>query len=242
MFKLKKIDTNSKGYHAIRDGVSFVASVGSGWTFEAMSIPWVCAVFEKYRFVRYVSFLGVIPLALKAAEVGDEFTKKGIDDCVFLWNVLADKVNGKKDNISEEYGSSDRSDLEIKTERYYYGVKLPGALATQAEQKEFIDALVRKIALFEFKTEEDAKRFVELLHAGAELNQFVTISDALFLREDVIAPEEVRAHTDMWGWKSYMFSGVPIDKISDGNWIANLFGYTWLGDSYSVLDSYNKED
>jgi len=239
MFKLKKIDTESKGYRAVRGGILFVASAGSGWAFEAMLIPWVAAVFEKNRFMRYVSYLGVIPLALKAAEVGDELTKKSIDDCVFLWNVLADKVNGEEETEFEP----DRSDIEIKTERYYYGVKVPGAVFTHAEQKEFIDELVRKTGIFEFKTEEVAKRCVELLHEKAEQYKFVTISDALFMREGFIAPEEVREHTDLWGWKADMFSGVPIDKISDDHWIANLFDYMYVGDLYQVLDEdNNKED
>lgn len=240
MFKLKKIDTESKGYRAIRGGISFVASAGSGWAFEAMSIPWVSAVFEKNRFMRYVSYLGVIPLALKAAEVGDELTKKSIDDCVFLWNVLADKINGEEDEIEP-----DRSDIEIKTERYYYGVKIPGHFAHPADQREFINELVRKTGIFEFKTEEVAKRCVELLHDRAEQpgqHKFVTISDALFLRTGIIAPDEVREHTDLWGWKADMFSGVPIDKISDDHWIANLFGYIYIGDLYQVLDDDNKED
>lgn len=239
MFKLKKIDTESKGYLAVREGISFVASAGSGWAFEAMSIPWVSAVFEKYRFMRYVSYLGVIPLALKAAEVGDELTKKSIDDCVFLWNVLADKVNGEDNEY--EYESSEPSDIEIRSEKYFLGVKIPGTFARPEEEREFIDALVRKLALFEFKTEEVAKRCVELLHEKAEANKFVTISDAIFLRVGVIAPEEVRTHTDLWGWKADMFSGVPIDKISDDHWIANLFGYMWVGDLYHVFDD-NKEE
>lgn len=242
MFKLKKIDTESKGYRAVRGGISFVASAGSGWAFEAMSIPWVSAVFEKNRFMRYVSYLGVIPLALKAAEVGDELTKKSIDGCVFLWNVLADKVNGEED-APEEYESSEPFGIEIKTERYYHGVKIPGPFSTPAEQREFITELVRKTAIFEFKTEEVAKRCVELLHEKAEANKFVTISDALFLREGFIAPDVVREHTDLWGWKADMFSGVPIDKISDDHWIANLFNYMYVGDLYQVLDEdNNKED
>lgn len=240
MFKLKKINTESKGYRAVRGGISFVASAGSGWAFEAMSIPWVAAVFEKNRFMRYVSYLGIIPLALKAAEVGDELTKKSIDDCVFLWNVLADKINGEEET---EYESSEDSGIEIKTERYYHGVKIPGYFATPEEQREFITELVSKTAIFEFKTEEVAKRCVELLHEKAEANKFVTISDALFLREGFIAPDAVREHTDLWGWKADMFSGVPIDKISDDHWIANLFGYMYVGDLYTVLDEdNNKED
>ena len=239
MFKLKKIDTESKGYRAVRGGISFVASAGSGWAFEAMSIPWVAAVFEKNRFMRYVSYLGVIPLALKAAEVGDELTKKSIDDCVFLWNVLADKVNGEEETEFEP----DRSDIEIKTERYYHGVKIPGPFATPAEQREFITELVSKTTIFEFKTEEVAKRYVELLHDNAEQHKFVTISDALFIRTGLIAPDEVREHTDLWGWKADMFSAMPIDKISDDHWIANLFGYIYVGDLYTVLnEDNNKED
>lgn len=240
MFKLKKIDTESKGYRAIRGGISFVASAGSGWAFEAMSIPWVAAVFEKNRFMRYVSYLGVIPLAVKAADIGEEVTKRSIDDCVFLWNVLADKVNGEED---VEYDAEpDHSGIEIKSEKYFLGVKIPGAFARPEEEREFIDNLVRKLALFEFKTEEVAKRCVELLHEKAEANKFVTISDAIFLRVGVIAPDEVREHTDLWGWKPDMFSGVPIDKISDDHWIANLFGYMWVGDLYNVLDDDNKEE
>lgn len=242
MFKLKKIDTESKAYRAVRSGISFVASAGSGWAFEAMSIPWVSAVFEKNRFMRYVSYLGVIPLALKAAEVGDELTKKSIDDCVFLWNVLADKINGEEETEFEP----DRSDIEIKTDRYYYGVKIPGHFAHPADQREFINELVRRTGTFEFKTEEGAKHYVELLHYRAEQpgqHKFVTISDALFLRAGIIAPDEVREHTDLWGWKADMFSGVPIDKISDDHWIANLFGYMYVGDLYQVLDEdNNKED
>lgn len=242
MFKLKKIDTESKAYRAVRGGISFVASAGSGWAFEAMSIPWVATVFEKNRFMRYVSYLGVIPLALKAAEVGDELTKKSIDDCVFLWNVLADKVNGEED-APEEYESSEPFGIEIKTERYYYGVKIPGPFSTPAEERDFITELVRKTAIFEFKTEEVAKRCVELLHEKAEADKFVTISDALFLREGFIAPDVVREHTDLWGWKADMFSGVPIDKISDDHWVANLFKYMYVGDLYTVLDEdNNKED
>ena len=243
MFKLKKIDTESKGYIAIREGISFVASAGSGWAFEAMSIPWVAAVFQKHRFMRYVSYLGVIPLAVKAADIGEEVTKRSIDDCVFLWNVLADKVNGEEDDIPEDDIPEDEDfGIEVKTEKYYHGIKVPGFFYTPAEQREFIDALVRKTAIFEFKTEEVAKRCVELLHEKAEANKFVTISDALFLREGFIAPDAVREHTDLWGWKADMFSGVPIDKISDDHWIANLFGYMWVGDLYHVLDDDNKEE
>ena len=239
MFKLKKIDTESKAYRAVRGGISFVASAGSGWAFEAMLIPWVSAVFEKNRFMRYVSYLGVIPLALKAAEVGDELTKKSIDDCVFLWNVLADKVNGEEETEFEP----DSSGIELRTERYYYGVKVPGEFATPAEERKFITELVRKTTIFEFKTEEVAKRFVELLHDNAEQHKFATISDALFIRTGVIAPDEVREHTDLWGWKADMFSGVPIDKISDDHWIVSLFGYMYVGDLYNVLDEdNNKED
>lgn len=239
MFKLKKIDTESKGYRAIRGGISFVASAGSGWAFEAMSIPWVAAVFEKHRFMRYVSYLGVIPLALKAAEVGDELTKKSIDDCVFLWNVLADKVNGEEDAIPEDEDFG----IEVKTEKYYHGIKVPGFFYTPAEERKFINELVSKTSLFEFKTEEVAKRFVEILHDNAEQHGFVTISDAMFIRTGVVAPDEVRAHTDLWGWKADMFAGVPVDKISDNEWIANLLNYIWIGDLFSVLDEdNNKED
>jgi len=246
----KKVNLESKGYKTFRSVVGVVSGTGAGLTFECMSIPMVCGVFQKNRVLRLICYTGIVPIATIIDLIGKGAAESIVDSFAETYNLLVDK-HQKEDEEDFQYvnytAEPDRSDIEIKTERYYYGVKVPGAVFTHAEQKEFIDELVRKTGVFEFKTEDVAKRFVEILHDVetlhdyAEQHKFATISDALFIHTGIIAPNEVREHTDLWGWKADMFSGVPIDKISDDHWVANLFGYIYVGDLYTVLDEDNNK-
>lgn len=223
---LKKINTESNGYRAVRKVVSVVAGAGSGLTVECMSIPWVNALM-KSKVAKGVCLMGVIPLATIASLAGQGASEAIIDAYAECWNMLADAV----DNIQRK-----KTDVKPEVEKKYDVPKdIPGPNATPTEEKKFIEEhIIGQYKPFEFDNIEKAQAFVEYTNEMIKHFGYVDLTAALYVNGIEVSPD-IRAITQKFGWTSdNPIRG--IDKVHDHCYIVDAFNYKDISGVYQVLD------
>lgn len=231
--QLKKIDTTSENYHKVRGAVSFVSGVGAGFTLECMSIPWVKTIF-KSRAMRAVCFSGIVPMATLVSLLSKGTAETIIDAYAECWNFVADKVNGREEpDISDWFKPEE--DERIQTKDTYKGLDIPDANASAKVEKEFINDLVEADNPFSFKTEEEAKHFVEELFNYIEKYGHADIAWA-FAMVGKKLPTKLYDIALRFGWTDT--NGFGIEQIGENLWMATVYNYHDISDVYETL----KED
>lgn len=228
---LKKINTHSNGYVAVRTVVSWVAGAGSGITVECMSIPWVNTLI-KSKFTKGVCLMGVIPLATIASLAGKGATEGIIDAYAECWNMLADAV----DKIQDTKTYAEAVDFTAKvTEEHDVPKDIPGPDATPAEEKKFVDErIIKRYQPFIFDNIEDAKAFVVYTNDIMRDFGYVDLTAVLYFNEIEVSPD-IRAIVQKFGWTAdNPIRG--IDKVSENCYKVDAFNYKDISDVYKVLD------
>jgi len=229
--KLKKIDTESKTYKNIRSGIGIVSGFGAGFAFEAMSIPWVRSVFRS-RLMHLACFGGVVSISTLVMEIGDEQARRIVDAYACCWNDIADFLNDLHDAEIDDDEPDDGYGVETK--QTFAGIDIPGKNATPIEEKQFIADVVDKVRPFEFKTEEEAKEFVE--DVAGYVNKFGHADIAYaFAGYGHKLPIEVYDVALKFGWTTEDVKDWGVDKISDNSYIADVFNYHDISDVYQFL-------
>lgn len=226
---LKKINTESNGYKAVRTVVSVVAGAGSGLTVECMSIPWVDALM-KSKIGKGVCLMGVIPLATMASIAGHDASEAIIDAYAECWNMLADAV----DNIQRKKTEADVDFNAKVTEKHDSPKDIPGPDATPAEEKKFIEEqIIGKYTPFEFDNIEKAQAFVEYTNDMIKHFGYVDLTAALYFNGIEVSPD-IRAITQKFGWTAdNPIRGV--DQIHEHCYIVDAFNYKDISGVYQVL-------
>lgn len=236
--KLKKIDTESKTYKNIRGGIGFISGLGAGFTFEAMSIPWVRNVFRS-RLRHLACFCGVTSIATLIMEIGDTQSQRIVDAYATCWNDVVDFVNqlhdAEIDDDEPDYDAKINDDEpEVETKQVYVGLDIPGKNATPIEEKQFIADVVDAVRPFEFDTEAKAKEFVEDVAGYVDKFGHVDIAYAFTVSGHKL-PIEVYDVALKFGWTTEDVKDWGVDKISDNSYIADVFNYHDISDRYQTL-------
>lgn len=229
--KLKKIDTESKTYNNIRSGIGIVSGLGAGFAFEAMSIPWFRSIFRS-RLMHIACFGGVVSISTLIMEIGDEQARKIVDAYACCWNDIADFVNELHD---AEIDDEEPDEPEVETKQTFAGIDIPDKNATPIAEKEFIGDVVDKVQPFVFETEDDAKKFVE--DVAGYVNKFGLVDIAYaFAAAGKKLPIEVYDIALKFGWVKDDAKAWGVDKIYEDTYVADLFNYHDISDTYQVLD------
>ncbi len=236
--QLKKIDTTSENYHKIRKAIGFVSGAGAGFTLECMSIPWVKATF-KSRAMRFVCLSGIVPMATLVSLLSEGTAETIVDAYAECWNLIADRVNGREaPDISDWFKTEE--DVRIQTKDTYKGIDIPDANASTKVEKEFIDEVVAADDPFLFKTEEEAKHFVEKLIYYIEKYGHADIAWA-FATVSKTLPGRLYDIALRFGWTDTKGFGVE-RRISsytgETYYKATVYNYHDISDVYETL----KED
>jgi hypothetical protein len=229
--KLKKIDTESKAYKNIRGGISWFSGLGAGFTLEAMSIPWVKSVVNS-KLMRLSCFGGIVTMSTFVMEIGRNYSAEVVDAFADVWNGGVDFLNELHD---AEIDDNEPDDFEVETKQTFAGLDIPGKNATPIEEKQFIADLIDKVRPFEFKTEDDAKKFVEHLAWYIDTLGHVDIAYA-FTVSGYKLPIEIYNIGVKFGWTAEDTRDWGVDKISDDSYIADIFDYHDISDIYQILD------
>ncbi len=230
--KLKKIDTESKIYNNIRNGIGIVSGLGAGFAFEAMSIPWFRSIFRS-RLMHIACFGGVVSISTLIMEIGDEQARKIVDAYACCWNDIADFVNELHDAEIDDEEPDDGYGVETK--QTYVGFDIPGKNATPIEEKQFIADVVDAVRPFEFETEDEAKQFVE--EVARYVNKFGHVDIAYaFAVAGRKLPVEVYDIALKFGWSKDDAKDWGVDKIAENVYIADIFNYHDISDTYQILD------
>lgn len=227
---LKKIDTESKTYKNVREGISWFSGLGSGFTLECMSIPFMSALI-KNRLVRLSCFSGIVTMSTLVSFIGHNMSSELVDSVAYCWNKGVDKLTELRD---AEIDNDEPDEPEVETKQTYVGIDIPGKNATPIEEKQFIADVVDAVLPFEFDTEVEAKEFVE--DVAGYVNKFGHVDIAYaFTVSGHKLPIEVYDVALKFGWTTEDVKDWGVDKISDNSYIADVFNYHDISDRYQTL-------
>ena len=221
------INTESKAYKTFRNIASYASFTGGCLAFDSVVIPFVYAVLssKKLRLARYLGMLGTYGISLVAGRVSEMSIDETID-------VLVEYIN-LKDEEKKQQPSPD-----VEQWYRYDGIDIPGKNATPEQEKDFINDFVAKKHILEFETEEEAKHAVELAsdmvekYGRCDLGLFCTFAGKAPI------PHEVYDIAVLYGWTKDDVKDWGVDKIDDGNYIADMFNYHSISEFYDILGSY----
>lgn len=237
--KLKKIDTTSTKYGAVRFGLKLFAGLGGIVVTESVAIPFVCSVW-KSKTMRALGFLGTIGLSMHSQVIAETGMDIYADAVVNTYNTFCDMVN--KDNKSD---SDDASTQEIEPDTAIY------TPASKTPSFDDIDKWIVTTDLFSFDTEEEAKNVITTFIPYAREHGWATIRDFYEARnvDKVGAFEPPMPGSEFvgWTWDDIMKHGVEIDDMSDGGkrgpYVLSLsLYYRDISDMYEVIDPKTFEE
>lgn len=227
---LKKIDTESKAYKNVREGISWFSGLGSAFTLDCMSIPFTSALI-KNRLVRLSCFSGIVTMSTFVSFIGHNMSGELVDSVAYCWNNGVDKLTELR---NAEIDDDEPDEPEVETKQVYVGLDIPGKNATPIEEKQFIADLVDKVHPFEFETEYYAKEFVE--DVAGYVNKFGHVDIAYaFAASGHKLPIEVYDVALKFGWTTEDVKDWGVDKISDNSYLADVFNYHDISDRYQTL-------
>lgn len=227
---LKKIDTESKAYKNVREGISWFSGLGSGFTLECMSIPFTSALI-KNRIVRLSCFSGIVTMSTLVSFIGHNMSSELVDSVAYYWNKGVDKLTELR---NAEIDDDEPDEPEVETKQTYVGLDIPGKNATPIEEKQFIADVVDAVLPFEFDTEAKAKEFVEDIAGYVGKFGHVDIAYAFTVSGHKL-PIEVYDVALKFGWTTEDVKDWGVDKISDNSYIADVFNYHDISDRYQTL-------
>lgn len=219
------INTESKAYKTFRNIASYASFTGGCLAFDSVVIPFVYAVFssKKLRLARYLAMLGTYGMSMVAGRVAEMPIDETIDAVVEYINL---KDEEKK------------SSPEVEQFYRYDGIDIPGKNATPAQEKDFVNDFVAKKHILEFETEEEAKRAVELASETVEKYGHCDLGLFCTFAGKAPIPHEVYDIAVLYGWTKDDVKDWGVDKIDDGNYIADMFNYHSISEFYDILGSY----
>lgn len=228
---LKKIDTESKTYKNVREGISWFSGLGSAFTLECMSIPFV-SVIVKNRILRLSCFSGIVTMSTLVSFIGHNMSSELVDSVAYCWNNGVDKLTELR---NAEIDDDEPDEPEVETKQTYVGLDIPGKNATPIEEKQFIADLVDKVLPFEFNTEAEAKEFIEDIAGYVGKFGHVDIAYAFAVSGHKL-PIEAYDVALKFGWTTEDAKDWGVDKISDDSYIADIFNYHDISDTYEILN------
>lgn len=227
---LKKIDTESKTYKNVREGISWFSGLGSGFTLECMSIPFMSALI-KNRIVRLSCFSGIVTMSTLVTFIGHNMSSELVDSVAYCWNKGVDKLTELR---NAEIDDDEPDEPEVETKQTYVGLDIPGKNATPIEEKQFIADVVDAVLPFEFDTEAKAKEFVEDIAGYVGKFGHVDIAYA-FAASGHKLPFEVYDVALKFGWTTEDVKDWGVDKIAQTCYLADVFNYHDISDRYQTL-------
>ena len=230
---LKKIDTESKTYKNVREGISWFSGLGSAFTLECMSIPFTSALI-KNRLVRLSCFSGIVTMSTLVSFIGHNMSSELVDSVAYCWNKGVDKLTELRNDEPDYDAKINDDEPEVETKQVYVGLDIPGKNATPIEEKQFIADLVDTIRPFEFDTEVKAKEFVEDIAGYVGKFGHVDIAYAFTVSGHKL-PIEVYDVALKFGWTTEDVKDWGVDEISRNCYIADVFNYHDISDRYQTL-------
>lgn len=227
---LKKINTESKTYKNVREGVSWFSGLGGGFTLECITIPFM-SMMVKNRLIRLSCFSGIVTMSTLVSVIGHNMSGEIVDSLAYCWNKGVDKLTELR---NAEVDDDEPDEPELKTKQTYVDLDIPGKNATPIEEKQFIADVIDKVRPFEFETEDAAKQFVEEMARFVGEHGHADIPLA-FVASGHKLPVEVYDVALKFGWTTEDVKDWGVDKISDDSYIADIFNYRDISDRYQTL-------
>jgi len=228
---LKKINTESKAYKNVREGISWFSGLGSGFTLECISIPFM-SMMVKNRLIRLSCFSGIVTMSTLVSFIGHNMSSELVDSVAYCWNKGVDKLTELR---NAEIDDDEPDEPEVETKQTYVGLDIPGKNATPIEEEQFIADVIDKVRPFEFETEYYAKEFIEDIARYVDKFGHVDIACAFAVSGHKL-PIEVYDVALKFGWTTEDVKEWGVDKISDNSYIADLFDYHDISDVYQTLE------
>ena len=229
---LKKIDTESKAYKNVREGISWFSGLGGGFTLECISIPFM-SMMVKNRLLRLSCFSGIVTMSTLVTFIGKSMSSEIVDSFAYSWNKGVDKLTELREAEIDDEEPDDGYGVETK--QTYVGFDIPDKNATPIEEKQFIADVVDTVRPFEFETEDDAKQFVE--EVARYVNKFGHVDIAYaFAVAGRKLPIEVYDIALKFGWVKDDAKDWGVDKIAENVYIADIFNYHDISDTYEILN------
>ena len=233
---LKKIDMESKGYQRFRGAFSNISAAGTIWTYEAVVLPFVQAVWSGNklgRLMRLACYAGIISTGTVIGLVSKGYSETVVDTLAEGYNALLEKpkVVLVQDFISwynEKAEENEEPSVSIDVDEHVKNM-------TPEEELEYVHKYVEERKLFEFTTEEEARRFAEKLIKNVNEFGFDDLGHIAFNRSADNPTCSEYSILILYGWTKNDIQRIGVDKISDNEYIVDAFNYHNISDFYKTL-------
>lgn len=236
---MKKINTDSRIYRALKDFSSFVGAIGSGLAVEAVLLPFTEWLWDWHPVFKNLSRVGVVVLSEIVAFKGMDKVEYAFDWTAEGYNLIADYVNAKHEAEEAQANFIDASTPSNDYKNF-----------TPEEEKLRVNDFIVDTKLLEFSSEEDAKAAGEWLFNQVTEYGFCDIWE--FVKHKGIATDN-GIFTDVmeeilrrYGWEKNVaidYSGklgvgqfrVGVDRIGEKLYILDVFSYHDISHCYNIF-------
>lgn len=214
--KIKTINTESTGYNLVREGYALLAGAGSVTAVTSVVLPFVETVWKGRPVWRFLGKIGTLTLSTFAGVYGSSTGAVTVDSFAGVYNRIADRVNGTK-----------KAEPEVKTKMYRKDIDI-------------LNDYIVETKMFEFKSEEEAKKALEwltnMLNDG--ILDFMDVAGYYaILRQGEIPTENKKLYDILTthGWTKEDTKDWFVEQTDDNTWFFGATNYHDLSDKFTTI-------
>jgi len=221
--KLKTIDTNSAGYNLVREGYALLAGCGTITAVTSVVLPFVETVWKGRPVWRFLGHIGSLTLGAFAGVYGSSVGAVTVDSFAGVYNRIADRVNGTE-NAEPDNDEPDKKP-EDKVKMYRKDI-------------EILNDYVVETRMFEFDSEEEAKKALEwmtnMLNDG--IVDFMDVAGYYAIIRSGEMPENKKLYDilQMYGWTKDDTQRWFVEQADENVWVFGAVNYHDISDKLVV--------
>lgn len=226
--KIKTINTESTGYNLVREGYALLAGMGSVTAVTSVVLPFVETVWKGRPVWRFLGKIGALTLSTFAGVYGSSVGAVTVDSFAGVYNRIADRVNGTKKTKPEvEQWFEPDKNPEDKVKMYRKDIDI-------------LNDYIVETKMFEFKSEEEAKKALEwltnMLNDG--ILDFMDVAGYYaILRQGEISTENKKLYDILTthGWTKEDTKDWFVEQTDDNTWFFGATNYHDLSDKFTTI-------
>lgn len=218
--KLKTINTNSTGYNLVREGYALLAGCGTITAVTSVVLPFVETVWKGRPVWRFLGHIGSLTLGTFAGVYGSSVGAVTVDSFASVYNRIADRVNG-----TENAEPDDEPKPEDNVKMYRKDLNI-------------LNDYIVETRMFEFDSEEEAKRALEwltnMLNDG--IVDFMDVAGYYAILRNGKMPEDKKLYDilQMYGWTKDDTKKWFVEQADEKTWIFGAMNYHDISDKLVV--------
>ena len=236
---MKTINRYGKNYEKVLEVIGGIGGVGGACCVGSVLVPF--AQLNKRGIFRTFSFIGAYVFTVYGTLVAGKIAKDVADTLVEGYNLIADGVNGKKEESPKENTEEKVEEIEENAEEHAF-CKKGEVIDIPRCFEYFVDH-----GVFDLPTEHEARSTVENVVDYIEVNDHLSLADYAFIfgkndSTEHMSFEAVEASYTI-GWRKGSAIRISIYRIGEDNWRIEMPMPKYLGrNEYVVSDTETLEE